>query len=163
MKKPNMKSLVKITHGGFSYLRIGIVPPCKVCLFGLSGQCPKYKPEANDCKLILKLQDKKIKKIMSMPHIRPTDIMLVEEMIKDWGFLQIVDKWLSVIGPFQDKAGEVNPQAILKLRWTAANAMHRLADSLGLSPASRVSLKLEVDTEKDFGREIMDVGKEEKE
>ena len=157
----NLKSLVKISHGGWSYLRTAIVPPCKVCLFGKEGQCPKYDPNANDCEVILRMQDKRVKKIMSLPHIQPEDIFCVEEMIKDWGFLLIIDKWLSVKSPFKEKFEGFEPQEILKIRWTIANSMHRLADSLGLNPASRARLKLAGESGGDFGKGIIDIGKEE--
>jgi hypothetical protein len=157
----SLKSLVKISHGGWSYLRTAIVPPCKVCLFGKEGQCPRYDPNANDCKVILKMQDKLIKKIMSLPHIQDTDIICISEMVKDWGFLHIIDKWLSVKSPFKEKFDGLEVQEILKIRWTIANSMHRLTESLGLTPSSRAKLKLDSESGGDFGKGIIDIGKEE--
>lgn len=132
-----------LRHGGYSYLRTGNTPPCKSCLIGKAGECAKYDPEATKCELALEAQDAMIAKIVRLEWIRPEDMPLVEAYVKNWIFLFILDKWLSISGPFRQDAVEgLSMKGVLKQRWVCENAMSRLADQLGLSPRSRREMGL---------------------
>ena len=84
-----------------------------------------------------------ISKIVKLPWIRAEDMALIELYVRNWVFLFIVDKWLSIVGPFRldDKEG-LSVKGVLKQRWVAENAMARLANQLGLSPEARKNLGL---------------------
>lgn len=133
-----------LRHGGFSYLRTGIVPGCHLCI--LRKECDQFTEDSKECILISEMQADLIQGIMSLAQIKSEDIVLVEELARTKTFLWIVDKWLSVVGPFnQEKLRTrraLEAQAILKQRWTAANSMSRICEQLGLSPMSRARLKL---------------------
>ena len=145
-----LAGLVRLTHGGYSYLRTANVPPCSKCLIGDRGGCQKYDPKAESCAVALEAQDDMVKKIVALPWITPQDMPLIELYVRDWTFIFIIDKWLSIVGPFRDDAKEgLSTKGILKQRWVAENSLARLANLLGLSPESRKNLGLSMTNDVD--------------
>lgn len=135
-------------HGGYSFLRTGNTGPCKQCAIGKAGQCQSYDEKAEDCAVALEAMDDMVKKIVALPWIRPEDMPLIELYVRNWIFLFIVDKWLSITGPFRiDVTEGLSAKGILKQRWVAENSLSRLANQLGLSPESRKSLGISMSDE----------------
>lgn len=146
-------SVARFSHGGYSYLRTANVPPCRVCVIGQKGGCPKYRPEAESCEIALEAQDEMISKIVKLPWIKPEDMPLIELYVRDWTFIFILDKWLSIVGPFRtDEKEGLSTKGVLKMRWVAENSLARLANQLGLSPEARKTLGLSLAEEPDLVR-----------
>lgn len=140
---------VSITHGGYSFLRCGVVP-CDRCLFK-SDSCPSYRP-GGDCEIIKAYQEQKIKEVMSLPWVRPHHIDRVEAYVRIRCFLLVIDKWLSKTGVFVKGSEDENTkegrrgldiQPVLKFYFVALNAQERIAEKLGLSPLAEKMLGID--------------------
>ncbi len=132
-------ALNSISHGGYRYLLGGLLPVCTNCL--LSKDCPEFDPKGRRCNLFGKIQAERMAGILALPQIREEDVPLVTSYVRNTVFLEIIDFFLSRVGPL--KLGkDLDVQPVLRIRWTVDNAAGRQAETLGLTPASRKALGL---------------------
>ncbi len=132
-------ALNSISHGGYRYLLGGLLPNCVTCL--LAKDCPEFDPQGRTCNLFGKIQEQRMAGVLALPQIREEDVPLVTSYVRNTVFLEIIDFFLSRVGPF--KLGkDLDVQPVLRIRWTVDNAAGRQAEALGLNPASRKALGL---------------------
>lgn len=132
-------ALNSVTHGGYRYLLGGLLPTCSTCI--LKNDCPEFDVKARTCGLFGKIQEERMAGILALPHIRAEDVLLVTAYVRNVTFLDIIDFFLSRVGPFTGSK-DLEAQPVLKLRWTVDNTASRQAAELGLTPASRKALGL---------------------
>lgn len=131
-----------LTHQGFRW-RAGLAPLCRRC--ACKERCPTYDPQDADrqCPEALEAEAAIFTEIMGLEHIRPEDAPLAAEHARSIVFLNIIDAWISAVGPFiaDARKGTLDVQPVLKSRWSVANAVQRSGDRLGLNPVARAKLK----------------------
>ncbi len=132
-------SINSAKHGGYRYLLGGLLPVCTTCL--LKDHCPAFDPKARRCGMFEPIQAERMAGILALPHIRAEDVPLVTSYVRNTVFLEIIDFFISRVGPFT-KAPDLEVQPVLKTRWTVDNTASRQAEALGLTPASRKALGL---------------------
>ncbi len=132
-------SINAVKHGGYRYLLGGLLPTCTSCI--LKDVCPMFDPQARRCGMFEPIQAERMAGILALPHIRAEDVPLVTSYVRNTVFLEIIDFFISRVGPFT-KAPDLEVQPVLKTRWTVDNTASRQGEALGLSPASRKALGL---------------------
>jgi hypothetical protein len=85
--------------------------------------------------------------------------ILVHEFAQDVAYLFIIDRWISHASALRDNGQEVDLQAVLKRRWTIAESMRRLAESLSITPKQMIELGLSVEQFRDYAKRAQELKK----
>lgn len=134
---------VDYKHGLHEYKTKGILTAsrCPIYNAGIRGECCDPERDPNGpCTAVQDLENGLIEQIMALPHIQPTDKVLVDSYARNTAYLYIIDRYIMTKG-IVDETGKVEP--VLKLRWTINNTARREAETLGLTPLARAKLNLD--------------------
>lgn len=143
-------------HGAYTFLRFG-THLCKNCILRELDKCPCYGQEIEidgktvkvgldtECPIIKNYVDGIIDELMALPHIKPQDFITVQQLARALGFIAIGNKYLNEIGVFRVNKDKtiIDVQPLVNAMAKYEGLVNRLSESLGLTPRSRVQLKLD--------------------
>ncbi len=131
----NQKRLAPLTHRGWTFILSGHWPLCNYCY--LKDRCPDYVVDGTDCPFFQGIHEQRVVDIMKLPWIQPYDIDTVRRYSSIVTFIDIVKLSSPKTGIFRktDQGLDFQPVMLRILTWE--NTATRLANELGLTPASR--------------------------
>jgi P27 family predicted phage terminase small subunit len=92
---------------------------------------------------------------MALDHIRDTDRLAVEQAGRVLGYICLANKYLSEVGLFTHPQGEsLDAKPLMHTVERYEQMLNRILVNLGLTPASRIKLKLDKKGRKTLGELI---------
>ena len=127
--------LASVTHDGYGYLSRGYALANDNCELYPNCGCEKR------CLAIDQVAEEIETELMSLPHVEPCDLFLVQQFCKLLMFQTTVDRYLEKNGILKQKNGQTTFEPVFRDYFMISNSLQRLADRLGLSPTGRKQLQ----------------------
>ena len=146
-------------HGLYTYQRLNIYPT-ENCPIHKLGLCPECDQNSTHCLAVENIKLQVIDNLSQLEYLKgmPGQI-LIHEFAQDVAYLFIIDRWVSHASALRDNGQEVDLQAVLKRRWTIAESMRRLAESLSITPKQMIELGLSVEQFRDYAKRAQELKK----
>lgn len=144
-QKTSAKNLAKgpdklVKHGAYRWINKTLAPNCDNCI--CRDLCDKYTPGAN-CAHAEAAYQETYDSVMALPHVSPHHHPIVRDYAKMVVALEIIDRYLTVIGMFVEKEnGDFEVSGLIGQRDKWSTKVQALANDLGLSPAAESRLRL---------------------
>ncbi len=127
------------THGAHRWLRRGLAPPCDTCLVHQTHGCAAFA-EGATCRLAEDAQASLTEQVLALPHVDacgPAVRVLAVEWARLVVALQILDGWLSCVGPMTWDGKRLDVQPAMTARLRLSTRVEALARELGITPAAQ--------------------------
>jgi hypothetical protein len=141
----------KPLHGLYTYMATNVYPT-QHCPIHSRGLCPRCQPEDKFCRAVDELKGDVIDELSQIEYLQGIhNRILVHEFAQDVCYLFIIDRWVSYVSTLHSYGdGEIDLQPVLKRRWTIAESMRRMAESLSITPKQMIDLGLSARQFKDY-------------
>lgn len=153
------KNQFKPSHGFYTYKRLNLYPTAS-CPIHQAGLCEECDEDSTHCLAVENIKLQVMENLSQLEYLKgmPGQI-LVHEFAQDVAYLFIIDRWISHASALRDNGHEVDLQAVLKRRWTIAESMRRLAESLSITPKQMIELGLSVEQFRDYAKRAQELKK----
>ena len=159
MVKKNLpvEAQFKPLHGLYTYQRLNIYPTDN-CPIHRAGLCPECDKDSAYCLAVDNIKSQVMDNLSQLDYLKnmPGQI-LAHEFAQNVAYLFIIDRWVSYASALRDNGQEVDLQAVLKRRWTIAESMRRLAESLSITPKQMIELGLSVEQFRDYAKRAQEL------
>jgi len=141
----------KPLHGLYTYMKTNVYPT-QYCPIHNRGLCLRCKPEDKFCKAVDEIKEEVIEELSQIEYLQGIhNKILIHEFAQDVAYLFIIDRWISYVSPLHNhKQLEIDFQPVLKRRWTIAESMRRMAETLSITPKQMIEFGLSVKQFKDY-------------
>lgn len=147
----------KTVHGLYAYMKTNIYPT-KNCPVHQAGLCPACTEDDQYCKAVDEIKREITENLSRLDYLKGiTGQILIHEFAQDVAYLFIIDRWTSYASVVKTTGKDIDLQAVHKRRWTIAESMRRLAESMSITPKQMIELGLQVEQFKDYAKRAQEL------